>query len=285
MMAYDNGKVAEFTYTPLSIELYKDGKIVKIDMTRQPEYFAIYTRFETDNDLYAYSDRVAHNIPNLMQRPECMYDMYKKVNDHCYMDVVIMKDPEQDDEFTTTELDAIKNYKKEFENRIKIVQEYSGIYYSNYVTVSRGTENDKRILIFNEDERYIIVEKQKFKEEVLSKIMAAERNVINENMKESKLNLLDDSRIQKFPNQKKYRVDTGKEIEEEQDEEEEEETEEEEEEHRQEEPGTEIDENDHGPEDSQSHELPQPSQEPSQTPPSSQPTPSPSAEFSTRVYY
>lgn len=290
MMAYDNGKVAEFTYTPLAIELYKDGQVVKIDMTENPEYYAIYTRFRTDNDLYTYNDRVASDVPTLVKRPDAIYDLYKKENDFCYYDVVIRKNPEQEDGFTTAEMTAIKNYKKEFKNRIEVVKDYSGIYYSNYVTVTRKTEDGKRILVFDEDERYVIVEKAKFKEEVYNKILAAERNVLNEDSKESKINVLDSSMIQKFTNQKKYRVDSGKEIVEETVEPQEEEDEQE---GGQPEENTERPEGEHtegvennpqsqegnnGSENQQGQNTPQESTQPSQAP-------SPSQEITTQVYY
>ena len=231
MMAYDSGKVAEFTYTPLAIELYKDGQVVKLEMTEHPEYFAIYSRYKTDSDLYSYNDRVASNIPTLVQRPDCIYDLYKKENDFCYMDVVIMKNENQDDDFTTSEMTAIKNYKKDLKKRLEVVKDYSGIYYSNYVTVSRKTEDGKRILVFDEDERYVIVDKSKFKEDIYNRILESERNQINNNRRESKINAIESSLIEHYVFQKKYRVDSGKEIIENV-----EEPEEEEEEHEGEEP-------------------------------------------------
>ena len=290
MMAYDTGKVAEFTYTPLSIELYKDGQVVKIDMTEHPEYFAIYNRFKTDIDLYTYSERVASNIPTLVQRPNAIYDLYKKENDFCYYDVVIMKDPSQEDNFTTSEMTAIKNYKKDLQKRIEVVKDYSGIYYSNYVTVSRKTEDDKKILVFNEDERYIIVDKSKFREEVYKPILAAERSTLNEDAKESKINVLESSKIEKYTFQRKYRVDSGKEIiehtdEDEEPEEEQQNEEQEENTERQEGEHTEGVENTSQPQnettsqpESTSSEMPQQNVQPSQAP-------QPSQEMSTQVYY
>jgi len=290
MMAFDSGKVAEFSYTPLSIELYKDGKTVKIDMTEHPEYFAIYSRFETDNDLYAYNDRVAKNVPNLTQRPECIYDLYEKVNDFCYLDVCILKDPKQTDGFTTSEMQTIKNFKQDFEDRLEAVKEYSGIYYSNYVTVTRKNEDDKRILVFEENEKYIILDKASFKSQILSKILELERDILNENQRESKISLIDNPKIEKYINQTKYRVDSGKEIVEEREEEEQPEERENQHEEREnqheEEPGTE---NENQPEGQNqpvpSQPSPTTSQAPSPSPTSSvAPSPSPS-EFTTQVYF
>lgn len=212
MMAYDSGKVAEFTYTPLAIELYKDGQIVKLEMTEHPEYYAIYSRYKTDADLYSNNDRVAQNIPTLVQRPDSIYDLYEKENDFCYMDVVIMKNAQQEDDFTSAEMTAIKNYKKDLKKRIEVIKDYSGIYYSNYVTVSRKTEEGKRILVFDEDERYAITDKSRFKEDIYNRILAAERDQINNNRRESKINVLETSLIEHYTTQKKYRVDSGKEI-------------------------------------------------------------------------
>ena len=47
--------------------------------------------------------------------------------------ISFLKDPKQTDGFTTSEMQTIKNFKQDFEDRLEAVKEYSGIYYSNYV--------------------------------------------------------------------------------------------------------------------------------------------------------
>ena len=180
-------------------------------------------------------------------------------------------------------MQTIKNFKQDFEDRLEAVKEYSGIYYSNYVTVTRKNEDDKRILVFEENEKYIILDKASFKSQILSKILELERDILNENQRDSKISLIDNPKIEKYINQTKYRVDSGKEIVEER---EEEEQPEERENQHEEEPGTE---NENQPEGQDQPAPSQPSPTPSQVPspsptPSVAPSPSPS-EFTTQVYF
>lgn len=210
MEMYNDGEITEFSFTPLTIDLYKDGSTVSIDMTKYYQYIAIYTDFVSNGNLYKSNEDVATKLPVFIKRPQSLIDLYDKVSDTCTVDVIIYGD----DDFSSKEKTVIENYRKDLERRISAYKTQKGIYYANYVKVSRTKENDENILVFSEEESIAKSDENKFQDEIYSKIIMAERDINNLNYSKSKINILDKSLIEKNSNEKKYSLKTEKEIEE-----------------------------------------------------------------------
>ena len=82
LLDYNNGKVAEFSFTPMYIELYREGKTVKIEMKDYAEYIAIYNRFKSSSNLYSDTDKIVKGVPVFAKRQtSVLFDLYEKVND------------------------------------------------------------------------------------------------------------------------------------------------------------------------------------------------------------
>ncbi len=210
MEMYNDGEITEYSFTPLTIDLYKDGSTVSIDMTKYYQYIAIYTDFVSNGNLYKSNEDVATKLPVFIKRPQSLIDLYDKVSDTCTVDVIIYGD----DDFSSKEKTVIENYRKDLERRISAYKTQKGIYYANYVKVSRAKENDENILVFSEEESIAKSDEIKFQDEIYSKIIMAERDINNLNYSKSKINILDKSLIEKNSNEKKYSLKTEKEIEE-----------------------------------------------------------------------
>lgn len=210
MEMYNDGEITEFSFTPLTIDLYKDGSTVSIDMTKYYQYIAIYTDFVSNGNLYKSNEDVATKLPVFIKRPQSLIDLYDKVSDTCTIDVIIYGD----EDFSSKEKMVIENYRKDLERRISTFKTQKGIYYANYVKVSKSKENDENILVFSEEESIAKSDENKFQDEIYSKIIMAERDINNLNYSKSKINILDKSLIEKNSNEKKYSLKTEKEIEE-----------------------------------------------------------------------
>ena len=174
---YNNGKITEFSFTPLTIDLYKNGKTVTIDMTKYYKYIAIYDKFVSETNLFNSTDlrQVATKIPVFVARPESIYDLYEKINDTCYLDVLIYSD----EELSTRELKIVSNYEKNLEDRLKDIRNERGLYYSNYVKVRKDKLDKEDILVFEENECYALVKENEFNNQVYNKIIMAERDINN----------------------------------------------------------------------------------------------------------
>ena len=160
--------------------------------------------------MYKSNEDVATKLPVFIKRPQSLIDLYDKVSDTCTVDVIIYGD----DDFSSKEKTVIENYRKDLERRISAYKTQKGIYYVNYVKVSRTKENDENILVFSEEESIAKSDENKFQDEIYSKIIMAERDINNLNYSKSKINILDKSLIEKNSNEKKYSLKTEKEIEE-----------------------------------------------------------------------
>lgn len=204
---YDAGKITEFSFSPLGIELYRDGKIVVIDMTKWYKYIAIYSKFVSSNNLYSGDDNVATKIPVLVKRPNSIVDLYEMVNDSCVIDVIIYSD----DKFSSKELGVISNYKDRLTNELAPIKKEKGLYYSNYVKVTKSKEDDENVLVFDEYECFVHVDENDFANEVYSPIMLNERDINNIDYNESKVHLLDEELLHSATGQTIYSIRTGKE--------------------------------------------------------------------------
>lgn len=211
MIDYNNDKVTEFSFTPMNIELYREGKTVSINMGDWLDYIAIYRRFLADKDLYENMDNVAKNVPVLVKRPDSIIDLYEKVNDTCIIDVILYCDDANID-FSEKEINTIENYKNDLIERLKNIKTEKGIYYSNYINISRGKENDEDILIFTENEKYATTNEEEFYDNIYNKILLAQRDVANENKRESAITVLDKNLIGESTVEKKYSINTMQEV-------------------------------------------------------------------------
>lgn len=219
LIDYNNGKVAEFSFTPMYAELYRDGKTVRIEMSKYSKYIAIYNRFKSSSNLYEDSERVVSKLPVFTMRPNCIADLYEKVDDTCILDVYIVKSDSEKEEFSAKEMKAIDNYRRDLISRLDYVKRESPIYYSNYVTVYRDKENGEDILVFAEREAYIKTSENEFTSRVYNKVLEFERDINNEEYVGSKVCLLDDRALENYNFEVKYSVETGYEIRNEEDEE------------------------------------------------------------------
>ena len=205
---YNNGKIAEFSFTPFGIELYKDGRVVSINMLEYYKYYAIYSKYVSSNNLYMDNENVAKKIPVFVKRPESVVDLYEKINDTCILDVIIYCD----EKLSSKEMVAVKNYKKYLVEELDKLKREQGLYYSNYIKVTKGNEDSEEILIFDEDECYVQMNGNDFVKEVYEKVISEERDINNTDLKTSKVRLLDDDLLKVGQGQKKYSVKTGKEF-------------------------------------------------------------------------
>lgn len=217
LIQYNDGKITEFAFTPFTIELYREGKTVIIDMIDYYQYISIYRAFVSSSGLYESTNGLAEDIPVFMARPDCLYDLYEKVNDTCILDVIIYTD----EKLTDTEKKVIANYKKDLVSRLATVKAEKGVYYTNYVKVIRGKENDEEILIFEENECFSSCGEDEFNEKIYNIIISAERDKNNVDFGKSKIYFLDEEMLVNGYGIKKYSVKTGDEILEESEEEEE----------------------------------------------------------------
>lgn len=279
---YNNGRVAEFSFTPMFIELYREGKTVKIDMKEYAEYIAIYNRFKSSNNLYSDSDKVIKGLPVFTKRQTAvLFDLYERVNDSCILDIYILKSDSVRNDFSEREMEVINNFKYDFIAKLKDVKKEKGIYYSNYVMVSRGKEDGNDVLIFTENEAFIKTVEEDF-ERYYNKILEAERDIFNEDYT-SRIDVLDENDLFKGVFETKYSMETGREYVKEPEDEEPEEPSDESEEPRQTLSPQPTDEVTPSPTDSVSN-SPEPTNS-SEPEPSYSPTPMPTGNITTQVYF
>ena len=180
-------------------------------MTKYYNYIAIYTEFVSSSDLYNSKSNVAEKLPVFVNRPESIVDLYEKVNDSCILDVIIYSD----EDFNQKEKKTIENYTKDLKEQLSSIKMQKGIYYSNYIKVSKSKENNEEILVFHEDECVARTDEGKFQDEVYSKIIMAERDLNNLSYSKSKIHILDDDSLESASVDIRYNVNTGKKIEDE----------------------------------------------------------------------
>ncbi len=209
LIDYDADKITEFSFNPFTIELYRDGKTVVIDMLDYYSYISIYSIFTASHDLYEDTSNLAEDIPVFTVRPSiALYDLYEKVNSTCILDIIIYSD----EKLTTNEKEVIENYKKDLIKRLAVIRNEKNVYYSNYIKVSKGKEDEKDILIFKENECFAVSEEGKFLDTIYNKIMIAERDRKNISYGRSKIYFLDEEMLQENTGIKKYDISTGEEF-------------------------------------------------------------------------
>lgn len=215
MIDYNAGKVAEFSFTPMVIEIYREGRTILINMQDYAEHIAIYKRFLTMENIYSSAYNNAKGVPVFVERPNSIIDLYERVNDNCIIDVIISGENSQDS-FSDKEMNTIENYKKDLVSRLENVKRESGIFYSNYVIVSKRRNNGEDILIFSENEKYAIADKNEFLSSIYNKILLAQRDITSDYSRESAINVLDTNMILASVAERRYSIETEKEIKQEQ---------------------------------------------------------------------
>lgn len=211
LLDYNNGKVAEFSFTPMYIELYREGKTVKIEMKYYAEYIAIYNRFKSSSNLYSDTDKIVKGVPVFAKRQtSVLFDLYEKVNDSCILDIYILKSGNERENFSQREMDVINNFKHDFIAKMKDIKKEKGIYYSNYVNVSRGRQDGEDVLIFTENEAFLKTLEKDF-QQYYNKILEAERDILNEDYTGSRIDILDEDDLSKGVFETKYSMETGRE--------------------------------------------------------------------------
>lgn len=210
LIDYDEGKITEFSFNPFTIELYRDGKTVVIDMLDYYQYISIYSIFISNSNLYEkVFDNLAKDIPVFTVRPRnVLYDLYEKINDTCILDVIIYSDVK----LSTTEKKVVDNYKKDLVKRLSVVKSEKNVYYSNYIKVTKAREDEKDILVFEENECFATSEEGKFLENIYNKILSAQRNKDNQTFEKSIIYVLEEEMLEENVGIKKYDIDTGEEV-------------------------------------------------------------------------
>ncbi len=207
---YNSGKVTEFSFTPQIIELYREGRTIKIYMQDYYQYIAIYNKYKTSSDIYEDSYHNGKDIPIFVQRPNTIYDLYEKPNETCCIDVVIF-DKKGKNDFSEKEMKIIKEYRNSLYSRLDTIRREQNVFYSNYVSVERKKEDGKDILVFYEDERYATID-ENFENKIYNIILSAQRDVNSDNNPESKINELDENMIGSASVERKFDIETGSEI-------------------------------------------------------------------------
>jgi len=210
LIDYDNEKITEFSFSPLCVELYREGKTVVIDMIDYYQYISIFNEYVSTSNLYEDVDGIPKKIPVFMSRPDSLYDLYEKVNDSCILDVIIYSD----EVLSSDEKKVVAKYKKDLESRLSIVKSERGVYYSNYVKVTKDIEDNENILIFEENECFATSDAGNFENSIYNVILAAERDKNNKSFNKSKIYFLEEDMLKTGVGVKKYSVKTAKEIEE-----------------------------------------------------------------------
>lgn len=158
MNLYKNGKIKEFSYTPLHINLYyKDDQILTFNMKDFAEYIAIYNRYLTEESLYETDNIGIKNIYTLTRRYNNVYYYTNYQNEKNYfIDISIDFQSADTDEFAKQLIkDKIVDIEKEIEKvKQKVSQAPNKFYILNYhISVYTGEESSMNMKLTNCSER------------------------------------------------------------------------------------------------------------------------------------
>lgn len=158
MNLYKNGKIKEFSYTPLHINLYyKEDQILTFNMKDFAEYIAIYNRYLTEEFLYETDNIGMNNIYTLTRRFNNVYYYTNYQNEENYfIDISIDFQSADTDEFAKKLIkDKIVDIEKEIEKvKQKVSQDPNKFYILNYhISVYTGEESSMNMKLTNCSER------------------------------------------------------------------------------------------------------------------------------------
>ena len=142
---YNRGKLTEFSYTPMSINLfYKEDEIIVINMEDFSEYIAIYNRYLSEESLFEQDNIGIKNIYTLSRRYNNIYYYTNYQNeDNYFIDTSIDFQSIDSDEFAKKIIqDKIIGIEKEIEKiKQKVVENPNNFYVLNYhISVYTGEE-------------------------------------------------------------------------------------------------------------------------------------------------
>ena len=158
MNLYKNGKIKEFSYTPLHINLYyKDNQIITLNMKDFAEYIAIYSRYLTEELLFETDNIGIKNIYTLTRRFNNVYYYTNYQNEENYfIDISIDFQSADTDEFAKKLIkDKIVDIEKEIEKvKQNVSQDPNKFYILNYhISVYTGEESSMNMKLTNCSER------------------------------------------------------------------------------------------------------------------------------------
>ena len=158
MNLYKNGKIKEFSYTPLHINLYyKDNQIITLNMKDFAEYIAIYSRYLTEELLFETDNIGIKNIYTLTRRFNNVYYYTNYQNEENYfIDISIDFQSADTDEFAKQLIkDKIVDIEKEIEKvKQNVSQDPNKFYILNYhISVYTGEESSMNMKLTNCSER------------------------------------------------------------------------------------------------------------------------------------
>lgn len=158
MNLYKKGKIKEFSYTPLHVNLYyKDDEIITLNMKDCAEYIAIYNRYLSEELLYETDNIGIKNIYTLTRRFNNVYyyTNYKNEKNY-YIDISIDFQSAHNDEFAKQLInDKIIDIEEEIEKVMqKVSQDPNKFYILNYhISVYTGEESSMNMKLTNCSER------------------------------------------------------------------------------------------------------------------------------------
>lgn len=142
--SYKNGKLTEFTYTPMNINIFYGERQIVIDMKQYANYINIYNRYLSSESLYEKDNIGIKNIYTLSRRYN---DVYKYTNyqneDNYFIDISIDFQCTESDEFAKNLMnDKIIAIEQEIENIKQDVKENPNDFYilNYYISIYTGQE-------------------------------------------------------------------------------------------------------------------------------------------------
>ena len=158
MNLYKKGKIKEFSYTPLHVNLYyKDDQIITLNMKDFAENIAIYNRYLTEESLYENNNIGIKNIYTLTRRFNNVYYYTNYQNEENYfIDISIDFQSADTDEFAKQLIkNKIIDIEKEIEKvKQKVTQDPNKFYILNYhISVYTGQEASMNMKLTNCSER------------------------------------------------------------------------------------------------------------------------------------
>ena len=158
MNLYKRGKITEFSYTPLHINLYyNENQIITLNMKDFSEYIAIYNRYLSEESLYEKNDIGIKNIYTLTRRYNNVYYYTNYQNeDNYFIDISIDFQSADTDEFAKELIqDKIVDIEKEIEKVKQKVNENQNKFYilNYYISVYTGEESSMNMTLTSCSER------------------------------------------------------------------------------------------------------------------------------------
>lgn len=145
MNLYKKGKIVEFSYTPMQINMYyKNKQITSINMEKFAKYIAIYNRYLSDETIFENDNIGIKNLYTLTNRYSGIYyyEKYEKA-DNYFIDITIDLQSVENDEFAKKIADdKIKVIEKEIKKVKQKVSENQNQFYilNYYVSIYTGKE-------------------------------------------------------------------------------------------------------------------------------------------------